>query len=67
MTHQEIIEKIKQKAEEEKMTHYRIGKIIGSDPSIIKRWLDKEVIPSLSNTTKLAEAVGLEIYITEKK
>ncbi len=62
-----IILRIKEEMEIQKITKYRLSKITGIAESQISRWFNGDVEPSISKVEKLAEAVGLKIELVKSK
>lgn len=63
MTTKEIINKIKQEAENKGLTRYRIAKKTGFTDAQIKAWFEGDTEPSIGKIITLCNAVGLKIEI----
>lgn len=62
----EIIQKIRQEAENKGISRYRIARMVSSADSQVKRWFEGENFPNLEKLVQLAQAVGLEIELKLK-
>ena len=61
------IEKIKEIAEKEGITRYRIAKNTGISDILLKRYLNGEVTASIKNIEKIVEALGYDIVLVKKE
>lgn len=61
------IEQIKQIAEKEGITRYRIAKDTGISDILLKRYFNGEVTASIKNVEKIVEALGYDIVLLKKE
>lgn len=61
------IEKIKQIAEDEKLTRYRIAQKSGVNPRLLQHYWNGTTAPSITNVEKIVKAMGYEIKIEKRE
>lgn len=61
------IEQIKQIAEKEGFTRYRISRNANMNDTLLRKYFAGVTIPSITNVEKIVEAMGYEIKIVKKE